>query len=319
MEEIFEKVCTDCLGDPQPLINFYRKASGRGGYESICKVCKGNRTKAWAAEHPKETLDRVNKWVANNRSQANANKKRWREKTKHGTSEHTRKLNRERRARQRLEAIAAMGGKCECCGLSEPVAFICFDHLGGWGNEHRQTVKPTQLPLWLKKHNYPKGDGTVCEACGEVHRGFRLLCYSCNMSVAKDIDGICAHKRTEQEDFSRLTKHQRYDRERLLRIRTEVLTAYGGACQCPGCDETNLAFLSIEHLGGWGGRHRLVVNHMLDWLKKHHYPKGNEICPECGEVHEAIAATCFNCNMSAGKSESGICPHEEEMREAIAA
>jgi len=331
VEMVSEKICSKCLGDPQPLENFHRDKNKRDGRSTVCKTCTKSvssgyyaehretiiaNAKTWANEHPGETLKRVIEWAKNNPAKAAANKKRWKERNPdHGTSEYTRKLNRERRVAHRLEAITAMGGQCECCGLSD-VVFICFDHIGGWGASHRKVIHQSSLPGWLKKHNYPKGDGTICATCGEVHGGIRLLCYNCNMSVAADPDGICAHKRVGPVDYSRYEGKRRYEREWRAKLREEVLNEYGAECAC--CHEDNPAFLSIEHVGGWGGAHRTTVNDaaIWSWLKKHCYPKGGEICPTCSEVHEAIAVTCFNCNMAAAKN-NHVCPHQD--REALAA
>lgn len=302
--EIFEKVCTSCLGDPQPIENFHRKAKGRKGRAAICKACATAKTKAWSDANPGKASVRSVAWQKANPKRKNANTRRWKQKTGYDTSERGREVGRDSRRRARKEAIEAMGGKCSCCNC-DVYAFLCFDHVGGWGSAHRLVVNQASMPAWLKKHHYPKGDGTICE-CGEVHQGVRLLCYNCNMSVAADPDGICAHQRTEPVDYSRFSERSRYERQWRLLVRDEVFTEYGGRCQCLGCDETNFAFLSVEHVGGWGKKHRaeLKGTPMIQWLKRNGFPK------------DGIVLMCFNCNMSAGKSESGKCPHEVEIAKA---
>lgn len=317
--EQVEKTCAQCKGKPQPIENFHRNKNRKDGRCSVCKKCSSAKhlayyqdnsealrakSKKWAEDNPGKVLARAVEWVKNNPEKSRATKKRWKVKTGYDTSDHARKLANARNRRHRRKAVAAMGGQCECCGISI-FEFICFDHIGGWGVEHRKVVGQTMLPLWLKKHGYPKGDGTTCE-CGEVHKGIRLLCYSCNMSVAADPDGICAHKRTEPIDYSRFSDRSAYERQWRIKVRNEVFTEYGGRCQCPGCDETNFAFLSVEHVGGWGREHRaeLKGTPMIQWLKRNGYPK------------DGITLRCFNCNMSAGKSESGKCPHELNVAKA---
>ncbi len=87
-------------------------------------------------------------------------------------------VNRLRRQRLRLVAIEHYGGRCDCCGetLNE---FLCIDHIGGGGNEHRKQMTTKSIGEWLKANDYPEG--------------FRVLCHNCNM--AEGIYGECPHKR----------------------------------------------------------------------------------------------------------------------------
>lgn len=85
--------------------------------------------------------------------------------------------NRERRQRLRIAAIEHYGGKCSCCGETEPL-FLCIDHINGGGNQHRKTLTTNSIGEWLFTHDYPKD--------------FQVLCHNCNM--AKGIYGQCPHK-----------------------------------------------------------------------------------------------------------------------------
>lgn len=90
-------------------------------------------------------------------------------------------------------------------------------------------------------------------------------------------------------------------KERLRELRKEqkrkVMKAYGGRCVC--CDETAIEFLSIDHIGGGGNKHRksLGIRNIYPWLIKNKFPKGFRIL-------------CMNCNTSRGFY--GYCPHESE-------
>lgn len=77
----------------------------------------------------------------------------------------------------RAEALKRYGNKCQCCGESK-VEFLAIDHIEGLGNQHRRERRENNLPVWLKKNNYPKG--------------FQVLCHNCNM--AKSIYKICPHQ-----------------------------------------------------------------------------------------------------------------------------
>jgi hypothetical protein len=85
-----------------------------------------------------------------------------------------------------------------------------------------------------------------------------------------------------------------------------VLEHYSGTpphCQCPGCTETHLEFLSIDHINGGGRKHRLSIGGgIYAWLRKNNYPDGFRVL-------------CHNCNQSRGAY--GYCPHEREGNAAV--
>lgn len=82
-----------------------------------------------------------------------------------------------------------------------------------------------------------------------------------------------------------------------IRLKEEVFEAYGGA-SCACCGEIHLDFLSIDHIGGGGAKHRKDLRggggKVYQWLKKHGYPPGFRVL-------------CMNCNHALGHS--GSCPH----------
>lgn len=96
------------------------------------------------------------------------------------------------------------------------------------------------------------------------------------------------------------TKHceqvKLYARRKRMELKLEVLNAYGGPiCQC--CQETEVQFLSIDHINGGGVQHRKIQRAGLfyPWLKKNGYPSGFQVL-------------CMNCNW--GRRLSGTCPHQ---------
>lgn len=78
--------------------------------------------------------------------------------------------------------IDEYGGKCNCCGESEPI-FLSIDHIDNNGAAHRREVG-NKIYNWLEKHNYPKGN-------------FQLLCFNCNFGKRVN-GGICPHKTKEK-------------------------------------------------------------------------------------------------------------------------
>jgi|SRR3990172_5024304 len=82
------------------------------------------------------------------------------------------------------------------------------------------------------------------------------------------------------------------------KLKTEVLAAYGGNCQC--CGEANPKFLTIDHINNNGNEHRKTVgsSSLYARLRKNGYPGG-------------FQTMCFNCNSGRDKNRT-ICPHIEE-------
>jgi hypothetical protein len=103
---------------------------------------------------------------------------------------------------------------------------------------------------------------------------------------------------------------QRYDRSATARdsrnrraaaVRAEMVTVYGGRCACPGCDETDPMFLTLDHVDGRPPEHanrRLgsMTGHKLYmWARRNGWPK-------------TLQLLCFNCNCGRARN-GGVCPH----------
>ncbi len=93
-------------------------------------------------------------------------------------------------------------------------------------------------------------------------------------------------------------KHLKSGRECLLRLRKEMLTAYGLKCMC--CGESEPKFLSLDHINGQGNAHRREVgrgHQLMRWLKQRGWPTDN------------YQLLCHNCNQAKGAY--GSCPHTQ--------
>jgi hypothetical protein len=81
----------------------------------------------------------------------------------------------------RADAIREYGGRCTCCGETNPV-FLTIDHVNNDGAAHRKALGGSRGGLgtymWLRRNGYPK-------------EGFQLLCRNCNW--AKFAEGSCPH------------------------------------------------------------------------------------------------------------------------------
>ena len=108
-------------------------------------------------------------------------------------------------------------------------------------------------------------------------------------------------------------KYSEYNQKSLRKLKREVMDAYGGACSC--CGETELAFLTIDHVNGDGAEHRRQLAAEVGsswgqagaptyrWLRKNGFPEGFQVM-------------CANCNC--GKQwNGGVCPHQQQVNELL--
>lgn len=87
--------------------------------------------------------------------------------------------------------------------------------------------------------------------------------------------------------------------KRRLKLKTEVIKAYGGSCDC--CEETTMDFLAIDHIECNGAQERRKKGmgsgrQTYLYLKRRGYPSGYRVL-------------CHNCNFSSFQH-NGICVHK---------
>jgi hypothetical protein len=105
-----------------------------------------------------------------------------------------------------------------------------------------------------------------------------------------------------REQYRIPNSFQKYDQRRKknsFKVKVKVIMAYGGKCVC--CEETELDFLTIDHINNNGKIHRLEVNSGLDlyrWLIKHNYPSEFQLL-------------CWNCNEGKQFNNGACCPHQQ--------
>jgi hypothetical protein len=94
-----------------------------------------------------------------------------------------------RKRENRLRILQHYGGSppvCACCGEAH-YEFLCIDHIGGGGNQHRARIRSTSganFQSWLLRNNFPDG--------------FRVLCHNCNLAIG--FYGYCPHHHTKEEN-----------------------------------------------------------------------------------------------------------------------
>jgi len=121
--------------------------------------------------------------------------------------------------------------------------------------------------------------------------GFHYMCKRCM-------------KKYYREKWKNRTKQERATKRKQFRkwydvLRNKIIKEYGGVCVC--CGEEHIEFLSIDHIGGGGTKHRKVLGggtSFFLWLKENDFPKDN------------YRLLCMNCNWARGRY--GYCPHENE-------
>jgi len=85
------------------------------------------------------------------------------------------------REKVRRKLVSLYGGKCECCGETEPL-FLTLDHVQGGGSIH------------FRK----RGSGVYKEAMKEVDKSkCRVLCWNCNLGRERN-NGICPHEQKKE-------------------------------------------------------------------------------------------------------------------------
>jgi len=139
-------------------------------------------------EHKEELLpkirERVRGWQKDNKEHRNEQQREYRKQD----AAPWRAATKRYRAKLKIEAVAAYGGQCQCCGETE-LEFLTLDHVHGGGARHRRETKNS--PGWLvaKKEGYPPK--------------YRLLCWNCNSSAFRG-GGICVHQRRGCETTSNI-------------------------------------------------------------------------------------------------------------------
>ena len=127
-------------------------------------------------------------------------------------------------------------------------------------------------------------DSKVCTDCGLPKP---LKDFGRNRSSRDGVHGICS-------ECSIIRSKAFRQRQKL-----GILRAYSGAkVECACCREDEIAFLTVDHVGGGGNKHRRDENlhgtRFYNWLVKHNYPPGFRVL-------------CFNCNCAVAMY--GQCPH----------
>jgi len=126
---------------------------------------------------------------------------------------------------------------------------------------------------------------TYCEVCKEGRKKWRKP-YIKRTSLS-------------QKQLSLARERDRRMRARLWEFKTQVIYHYGGKCAC--CGESQVEFLTIDHINGGGEVERKRLGktgaRYYQWIISNNFPSNLQLL-------------CWNCNC-ARQLYGGICPHKK--------
>lgn len=162
-----------------------------------------------------------------------------------------------------------------------------------------------------KELRYYRVSSGLCTQCGsriELERKDRTTCVECGKKHNKTnnkrrarykIEGLCRNCGGKAEHGkSKCFKCRDWSLLATRNLKNKIIENYGGKCKC--CGESNIAFLSIDHINNDGAKHRKKIGKGASfyfWLKRNNYPKNN------------FQVLCYNCNCAKGFT--GKCPHQD--------
>lgn len=183
-------------------------------------------------------------------------------------------------------------GLCQCCG-QKPAA-----------------VDRTFCRDCLDKKALSARKGTRCRVCNCPLENGKFLCptHTRGISTVKKIRidkykkaGICVDCGKNPTERNRVrcprchTRNLTTNNNTYRKFSRDVIILYGGKCVC--CGETELNFLTLDHINNDGAlqrKERSAGSATYKWVMK--------------ERPADLQVLCYNCNCA--KGHYGICPHE---------
>lgn len=114
-------------------------------------------------------------------------------------------------------------------------------------------------------------------------------------------NGISLNKKEYRKNWrmNHRNEYKEYRRKYNLKSKIKVLSHYSGnPPKCACCGETEICFLSIDHINGGGNKERKQIKgNFYLWFINNNFPEGYQVL-------------CMNCQFGR-KCNKGICPHQE--------
>jgi len=142
----------------------------------------------------------------------------------------------------------------------------------------------------------------ICPACKvNERRANRSYCKFCETIRSREY-----HRTHKVEESARhkvyVDTHREqvraWDRRHMRRLKEQIFDMYGRVCDCLGCTEWHVEFMTIDHKLGGGRKHRDQGANDRTYYKS--------ILAE-GFRPDKYRTLCMNCNYSYGVK--GYCPH----------
>ena len=88
-----------------------------------------------------------------------------------------------------------------------------------------------------------------------------------------------------------------YHKRVRIKLRQQLLEKFGNVCACPGCNESTIELLTVDHKNGEGAQHKKRISGQ-ETRSRNIIKYGSK---------EDYQILCHNCNW--GKGMYGQCPH----------
>lgn len=139
----------------------------------------------------------------------------------------------------------------------------------------------------------------------EINRRNRKRYWKDPESKRKRVRIWWALNKNERNANRRTQKYRLKEKHRKDALKLKVLSHYSkGDLKCACCGETNIAFLSLDHVNGGGNIHRRHLNGNKSMGNYFYYYLFSNNFPE----EPPLQVLCYNCNHA--KAHLGYCPHQ---------
>lgn len=148
------------------------------------------------------------------------------------------------------------------------------------------------------RHNAQKFTEThkLCVRCSSMKTHAEFSRHRASSSGLASWCKECLYEWKRQKYIAHRARFNAVSKEARRRLKQQMVDAYGGSCTC--CGESDLEFLTVEHVNRDGKQHRMSFRSAQSvWadLRRRGWPKGD------------YTVLCMNCNWASRFN--GVCPH----------
>lgn len=171
--------------------------------------------------------------------------------------------------------------------------------------------------IWSQKKQAKAGG--KCKRCPNERQPTNKLCVKCasmkeigrlSLKEIRRTNGLCVRCGSDNltNGHNKCDKCAIRDRTtnriHMRNFKKQTFEAYGGKCVC--CNESDIRFLSLDHVNGDGNKHRRELKQtnqggggytVYRWARDNKYP-------------DTLQILCHNCNLGR-QVNGGTCPHKD--------